>query len=60
MRIDPCPYSVGWGSDITMSCGVGPCGCGSDLTLSLGTYMCRGYRPKKQKKKKKERKKSFL
>jgi len=31
-RFDPWPHSVGWGSGVAVSCGVG-CRCGSDLAL---------------------------
>ena len=67
---DPWPHSVGQGSGLAMSCGVGhrrssnPAllwlwaqagSYSSDQTPSLGTYICRGSSPRKGKKKKKKR-----
>ena len=68
---DPWPCSVGWGSGVAMSCGIG-CRRGLDLVLmwlwhrptatapirppSLGTSMCHGCGHKKTKAKKKKKK----
>ena len=62
--VNTCPHSVGYGSGITTSCGIGHrCSldpellmavaeagcCTSASTPSLGTSICCGYSPKKEK-----------
>ena len=67
-NLHPWPRSVGYGSGVAMSCGVGcRCGsdlvvaveagsCSSDLTLRLGTSICYRFGSKIKKKKKKKKK----
>ena len=70
----PWPPSVGWGSGVAMSCGVG-CRHSSDLalqwlwhslaavapigSLAQGTSICHGCNPKKQKKERKKERKRY-